>query len=166
MIDKNIKNLPLHKLLITKLKALYDIECEITKALPKLAKAATNKKLKLGFQGHLAETRRHVARLKQAFRLLGEKVQKTKVEAIRGLAKDADWVIKNVPKGPALDSNLIAAASYVEHYEMAGYMAAESWAKQMRHTKVAKLLNETLKEEKGADTKMFALSKEINRSAL
>lgn len=161
-----MKALPLHKLLVTKLKALYDIECEITKALPKLVKAATNPKLKLSFQGHLAETRQHVVRLKRAFSLLDLKAQKTRVEAIRGLAKDADWVINNVPKGPALDSNLIAAASYVEHYEMAGYMAAESWARQMKHIEVAKLLNDTLKEEKGADTKMSQLAKVINKEAL
>lgn len=148
---------PLKSLLIQKLQALYDIESELVKTLPKMATAAKHADLKDGFRNHLAETKEQVKRLEEAFDILGEKPKKLKAEAIRGLAKDGDWVIKNVKGKEALDVNLIAAASYVEHYEMAGYMAALKWAELLGEIEVADLLEATLGEEEMADEKLAEL---------
>ncbi len=166
MTKKSAKNDTLHSLLINKVQALYDIENVIVKALPKMAKAATDEELKAGFEEHLQETEEHVTRLEQVFELLGEKIKKLSVEGIRGIVADGEWVIKNVQGDAVLDANLIAAAQYVEHYEITGYGSAKAWAEEMGHTEIAELLNATLEEEKGADEKLndLALTK-INAAA-
>ncbi len=150
----------LHDLFILKLQALYAIENELVKALPKMAKNATDEDLKEGFTMHLDETRTQVERLEQAFTLLEMKQTKTKVEAIRGLAKDAEWVIKNINEDRARDAALISAARYVEHYEMAGYLTAIQWAQELGYDEVRILLEETLQEEMGADEKLAGLAQE------
>jgi ferritin-like metal-binding protein YciE len=155
----------LKDLLVLKLKALYDVENQIIKALPKMAKKATNKSLKAGFEKHLKETKGQVNRLEKVFKLLGEKPRKTKVEAIRGLVKDGEWVMKNVKPAEALDANLVAAAQYVEHYEMAGYGTASEWASQLGEAEVVNLLEETLEEEKKTDQTLSTLAmSEINQA--
>src|SRR4051812_13783751 len=113
----------LYDLLINKLKALYDAESVLIDNLPELANAASDESLGEAFMDHLKETKEHSRRLEQTFKLLGEAPEKLEGEAIRGLVKDAEWVVENVEKGPARDLNLCAAASYAEHYEMAGYNA-------------------------------------------
>lgn len=146
------------QLLIMKLQALFDIENEIVKALPKLAKKAEDGELKMAFEEHLEETKRHVDRLVKAFEYLGEKPKKLKSEGIRGLVEDGEWIAKNIPQ-PALDANLIAAAQYVEHYEMAGYGTASEWAEILGEQEIKSLLEETLEEEKAADEKLNDLAK-------
>jgi len=154
----------LHELLLNKLMALYDIEEQITKALPKMEKKASDPDLKEAFRLHGVETEMHVTRLETCFDLLGVKPKKLKADAIRGLIDDAKWVGDHVEEGPALDANLIAAAQYVEHYEIAGYGTAIAWAKFMNHTDVVNLLQETLAEEEAADKKLTALAEsKINR---
>jgi ferritin-like metal-binding protein YciE len=138
--------------------ALYDIESEIVKALPKMAKKANDPDFQQALESHLLETEEHVVRLEECFALLDAKPKKLKVDAIRGLVSDATWVTKHVEEGPALDANLIAAAQYVEHYEIAGYGTAAEWAKLMGHTEVADLLEQTLVEEKAADEKLTLLA--------
>jgi ferritin-like metal-binding protein YciE len=171
----SIRNVPIMKkeiphtlsdLLVIKLRSLYDIEQQLVEALPAMATAATDKELKAGFKKHLTETKNQVKRLKAAFKLLKEKPEAMKVDAIRGLVKDANWTIKNV-KGPeALDAALIAAAQYIEHYEMAGYMSAIDWAQEAGHSDVAKLLEETLEEEVNADEALADLADStVNRRA-
>lgn len=153
----------LHELLLNKLQALYDTEIQLTKALPKLAKKASSEELKQAMEAHVKETQGQVKRLEASFKALKVKPKKLKSEAIRGLVDDAQWVTKNVEKGPALDANLIAAAQYVEHYEIAGYGTAIEWAKLMDHTKVVDLLQETLAEEEATDKKLTALAeKKVN----
>lgn len=160
------KDVTLHDLLILKLKALYDVENELLKALPKMAKAAVDEDLKQGFEGHLVQTQEHVERLEKAFSLLNVKPAKTRVEAIRGLIEDANWVIKNLKNTQASDAALIAAAQYVEHYEIAGYGSATEWAELMGHEEVKALLGETLEEEKTTDEKLNALAtSKINEEA-
>lgn len=154
-------------LFLVKIKALYDIESELIKALPKMAKKATNPELKKGLEDHLKETKNQAGRLEQIFASLGLKPQKTKVEAIRGLTKDAAWVMQNVQPGPALDANLIAAGQHVEHFEMAGYGTAIEWAKLLGLQNAESLLEETLSEEKAADEKLNELAiSGINSQAL
>lgn len=148
----------LHDLFILKLRSLYDIEQEITKALPKMAKAATNPELRDAFTMHLEETRNQAARLERAFEILGVPAKKEKVEAIRGLAKDTEWCIKNVKNREARDAVLVASAQFVEHYEIAGYGTALAWSELMGHTEVTDLLQETLDEESATDEKLSGLA--------
>jgi ferritin-like metal-binding protein YciE len=141
----------LHDLLILKLNSLLYIEQALVKALPKMAEAATNADLSQAFEDHAVETKNHVTRLEEALESINEKPKKTQVEAIDGLVADAEWVIKNIKEPAALDAALIAAAQYVEHYEVAGYGAARQWAALLEHTKAANLLEQTLVEEEAAD---------------
>ena len=149
----------LHDLLIVKLQALHDVEGQIIKALPKLSKAATDPKLKQAFDDHLKESEKQEERIDRALELLGDTAKgKIKSEAIRGLADDGDWVTKNVKDPAARDAMLVAAAQYVEHYEIAGYGTAITWAKLMGHSDVVDLLQETLDEEENADITLSALA--------
>lgn len=148
----------LRELLETKLKALYDVEAQLVKALPKMAQKATEPSLKKGFEKHLEQTKGQVDRLERAFEMLGTGPKKLTVDAIRGLVADAEWVIKNVHGEEALDTNLIAAARCVEHYEMASYDAAIEWAKALGQDDIAELLGETLKEEQETDEELAALA--------
>jgi len=149
----------LHQLLIVKLQVLHDVENQLIKALPKMAKAATDPALKDAFESHLEETKTHEQRIDEALELAGdERKHKMQSAAIRGLIDDAGWVIKNVKDIKARDANLITAAQYVEHYETAGYGSALAWAKEMGHEKIANLLEKTLAEEKAADNKLTKLA--------
>lgn len=141
-----------------KLQSLYDVEHELIKALPKMAKASSNEDLKNAFENHLIETESHVTRLEEAFDMLDEKPKKLPGESIRGLIADGAWVIKKV-SGPALDANLIAAASYVEHYEIAGYVSAIRWAEEI-DSSLADTLRQTLEEEQHANDKLVSLAEE------
>ena len=157
----------LHDLLILKLRSLLDIETEITKALPKLAKAAQDEKLREALTSHLEETKGQAERLTQALELLRDTAQrKSKVEAIRGLAKDAAWIVKSIKSPAARDALIIAAAQYVELYEIAGYGTAAAWADQMGHEKVSALLRETLEEEGAANKKLNAIALDRVNSAV
>ncbi len=148
----------LHQLFILKLQSLYDVEQELVKVLPKLAKNASNEELSDAFEEHLKETEGQVKRLEKAFKLLGEKPKKEKVEGIRGIAEDGTWILKNVKDDAARDAALIAAAQYAEHYEIAGYGTAAEWARIMEHDEVQALLEETLGEEEAANEKLNALA--------
>jgi ferritin-like metal-binding protein YciE len=143
------------KVFLTKIQALYDIEKQLEKALPKLAKAATNPDLKEGFMEHLEETKEHSVRLERIFKMLEEKPKKLKVEGIRGIVADGEWVAKEVDTtDPIHDAMLAAAARYAEHYEMAGYLSAIAEANSLGMTDAAVLLTATLNEEIAADEKL------------
>ncbi len=158
-----MKNMNLQNLLVVKLNALYDIENTLIKSLPEMAEAATDPDLRQAFLDHLEETKTHAQRLEEALEMFDEKPEKLKVEAIRGLVDDAKWVIKNVKPEAALDSNLIRAAQYVEHYEMAGYNGAISWAETLGKDDLASLLQETLDEEMDADSKLEDLASVLDK---
>lgn len=163
---KKVVSHTLTDLLHIKLKALYDIEQQLVKTLPAMVEHSTDKELKKAFKTHLAETKIHVKRIEQAFKLLGKKPTKTKVEAIRGLIEDANWVIKNIHGPEAKDAALIATAAYIGHYEMAGYMSAIDWAVEMGELSVADLLRETISEEIQADELLAAIGEErLNKRA-
>lgn len=137
-----------------KLQALYDIEHEIEKALPKMEKAASDEVLKEGFRVHLDETKEQSKRLEKAFRILGFDVKKTKCEGIRGIVADASAVMKVDASAPIKDAMLAASARYVEHYEMAGYLSAIAEATYLGADEVVDLLRETLREEEATDAKL------------
>jgi ferritin-like metal-binding protein YciE len=148
----------LQELLVMKLQALYYAEQEIVKALPKMVEAATDEELKSAFQSHLRETEGHVQRLNQAFNELDAKAEPLESDAINGLIEDTQWCIDNIKNPQVLDASLIAAAQYVEHYEMAGYGSAATWAEQIGEMEVKNILGLTLDEEKAADEKLSALA--------
>jgi ferritin-like metal-binding protein YciE len=151
----------LKELLGTKVRALYDIENELVAALPTMAESATDPELKEAFEMHLDETRNQAERLEEVLDLLGEEKEKLKVEGIRGMIKDAKWLTDNIDEGDALDTALIAAARSVEHYEMAGYMAAQEWAEMLGEEEASSILTEIFEEEEAADEKLSELGTQI-----
>lgn len=139
------------KAFISKLQCLYDIELQIEKALPKMAKAASSKDMKASFTLHHKETKEQVKRLERAFKSLEMKPKKTKVEGIRGIIADGEWVMDVDAPEDIKDAMLASAARYVEHYEMAGYTSAILEAKLLGLTDIEALLLETLAEEEQTD---------------
>jgi ferritin-like metal-binding protein YciE len=156
----------LHALLIDELKDLYFAENQLVKALPKLAKAATDLDLKKAFTGHLAETRGHVERLAKALKILGAPAKGKTCHAMVGLVEEGGEAIGT--KGPSSirDANMIGAAQRVEHYEMAAYGTAKAFAKALGKAKVVALLQATLEEEAAANEKLTSISDTVNADAL
>ena len=153
-----MKTKNLEEAFLVKIQALYDIETQLVKALPKMAKKASNEELRNALVDHLEETKEHVARLEEVFKAKDLKPKKVKVEAIRGLIADAEWTMSNSGSDEVRDASIIAAAQYVEHYEIAGYGAAVEWAKVLGDQDAEELLSVTLEEEKTADEKLSMLA--------
>ncbi len=157
----------LKSVFVLKLRSLLDTESELIDALPKMAEAAGDSELKKAFEEHLEQTKEHEERIKKAFEILDISPQKLKGEAIQGLIRDAEWVVENVEGHEARDAAMIAAAQYVEHYEIAGYGSALAWARRLGYEDIAELLTQTLEEEKETDIKLSALAESsINDEAL
>jgi ferritin-like metal-binding protein YciE len=135
---------------IDELADLYNAEKQLVKALPKMAKAAKNAKLKSGFETHLKQTQEHVSRLEQVFALFEEKAKGKKCKAMEGLLEEGTELIEE----DAGDAALICAAQKVEHYEIASYGTLKCWAKLLGEGKAAQLLEKTLNEEKATDEKL------------
>ena len=157
----------LRDLLVNELQDLYDAEKRITKALPKMAKAATSTELKAAFEKHLGETEGHVGRLEQAFEALGEKAKAKTCKAMQGLLAEGEETIKEDAEPEVKDAALIAAAQRVEHYEMAAYGTVSAYAKLLKESTVLDLLQETLAEEKATDEALTELAEStINAGAM
>jgi Mn-containing catalase len=157
----------LQELLTEELKDLLHAENQLVKALPKMAKAANNAELRAAFEDHLAQTKEHVERLKQAFELLGEKPKAKPCKGMAGLVEEGQEVIaegKEMQAAPA-DLALIGAAQRVEHYEMAAYGIARAIAEQMDRSDVVKLLAQTLAEEEKADQLLTKLARPLLEEA-
>src|SRR6187551_1324940 len=156
----------LHDAFIDELRDTYDAEKQLTKALPKLAKAATSQELRMAFESHLEETRGHVERLEQVFESLEEKVRGKHCDGIAGIIEEGKSIMEEDFDDTTMDACLIAAGQRAEHYEMAAYGTLVAWAKAMGHDEAADLLQETLDEEKAADEKLSGLAEGgINQSA-
>ena len=156
----------LHDAFIDELRDTYDAEKQLTKALPKLAKAATNPKLRAAFETHLQETQGQIARLEQVFESLDEKVRGKHCDGIAGIIEEGKSIMEEDFDDTTMDACLIAAGQRSEHYEMAAYGTLVAWAQAMGHTEAAKLLRQTLDEEKAADKKLSGLAEGgINQSA-
>ena len=140
--------------LVEELMDLLDAEQQLTKALPKLAAAATSRELRTALQKHLRETRGHVTRLNRALGALGESPQAKTCEAMQGLLEEGDTMVSNSPKGALRDAVIITGAQKVEHYEMASYGTARTYAAVLGAGDVAQLLARTLEEEKAADASL------------
>ena len=141
----------LAELYVEELQDLYSAEKQILDALPKMIEAATNAELKHGFETHRRQTEGHVSRLEEIFKELDEDADGDKCKGMEGIIKEGSDLIKEKPEPAVLDAGLIAAAQHVEHYEMAGYGSVKSWARRLGHEYQARLLEETLKEEKETD---------------
>lgn len=156
----------LQELLVEELQDLYDAEHQLTKALPKMAGAANNKQLQQAFNSHLSETEMHIRRLEQAFELLGEKATRKTCKAMKGLVEEGSEVIEEKMDADVKDAALIAAAQRVEHYEIAGYGAARTFAQTLGKNDVAALLQENLDEEGKADKKLTQIAESrVNEKA-
>jgi ferritin-like metal-binding protein YciE len=151
----------IRELLIEELKDLYDAEKQLVKALPKMAKAASNDDLKEAFENHLEQTKGHVQRLEQAFELLDEKAKSKPCAAMKGLIEEGKETMEEDFSEPLLDSAIICAAQKVEHYEIAGYGTVAAWARSLGLDEVAGLLEATLNEEKEADKKLSEVADPI-----
>jgi Mn-containing catalase len=151
---------PLKDLLTEELRDLLHAEGQLVKALPKMAEAAHNPKLKEGFLKHLKQTEGHVERLKEAFELLGEKAQAKPCKAMMGLVDEGKETIEEGEDkdGPVADLALIVAAHKVEHYEISGYSSVRSLAIKIGAEDVANLLRQTLAEEEATATTLADLS--------
>ena len=153
------------ELFVDELKDLYSAEKQITRALPKLVKAATSDELREAFQSHLEETNGHVTRLEKAFEILGKSPKGKTCVGMKGVLEEGSEVLEDTDKGEVRDAGLISAAQRVEHYEMAGYGSARDFAKLLGQEEIAELLEETLEEEKAADKKLTSISKQVNAEA-
>jgi ferritin-like metal-binding protein YciE len=152
---------PLEELLVDELKDLYNAENQIIKALPKMAKAASSPELRRAFERHLEETRNHVERLDQIGEELETKMTGKKCHGMEGLIEEGKEIMSEDLEENALDAGLIGAAQKVEHYEIAAYGTARAHAELLGHTKVVRLLQQTLNEEAATDKKLTQLAESI-----
>jgi len=160
-------NSMLKEFFVDELKDIYWAEKHITKALPKMRKAATSEELIACFDEHLEQTNTHVQRLEQVFELLGKKPQAKKCDAIEGITKEGESIIEETEKGSSTrDVGLILAAQKVEHYEIATYGGLAQLATTLGLDDVAEILNQTLEEEKETDEKLTGVAENnINYAA-
>ena len=155
----------LKDLFVDELKDIYSAENQITKALPKMAKTAKSPDLKKGFELHLEQTKGKIARLDQIFDELGESPKGKKCHGMEGLLEEGKELMGEDAEPEVMDAGLISAAQRVEHYEIAAYGTVKTYAELLGMSKAAKLLDETLKEEKDTDQKLTGLAGKINVQA-
>ncbi len=159
---KTLEDLFLHEL-----SDMYNAEKQLTKALPKMAKAASNADLAKGFEMHLKETETHVERLEKVFELCDLKAKREKCDAMEGLIKEGEEIIDDTEEGAVRDAALIGAAQKVEHYEISGYGTLCAIAEKLGHKEAQRLLEKTLNEEKATDQKLNDLAlQDVNDEAL
>jgi ferritin-like metal-binding protein YciE len=156
----------LRELFLAELADMYDAEHRITKALPKLVKAATNEELKQALQSHLEETEGHVIKLEQVFAAFGEKPKAKKCEATVGLLKEGDEIASENKGSSTINAAIISAGQKVEHYEIASYGCLREWASLLNNQEAVELIQEILDQEKHADQKLGELASNCNQEAL
>jgi len=154
----------LETLFAGELADLRSAESQLIKALPKMAKAANSPKLKQAFEGHLEETKAQAERLDEIIQSLDRKVPSKKCKAMEGLIEEGSEVVSADGDPAVIDAALIASAQRVEHYEIAAYGCARTFAELLGLTDAAKLLEESLEEEKQADIKLTKVAKSIDNS--
>jgi len=147
------------------IRDLYNAETQLVKALPKMAKAASSEELRTAFEDHLEETEGQVQRLEQICEDLGIRPKGKTCKAMKGLIEEGSEVIEASGEPAAKDAALIAAAQKVEHYEIAGYGTARTFAQLLGEDEAAKLLDETIAEEGAADKKLTTIAEGINSEA-
>jgi ferritin-like metal-binding protein YciE len=164
LFSKPIKSLD--DLFLHTLKDIYYAENQIVKSLPKMVEKATDPALKSAFQTHLAETKEQVTRLERVFQMLNEDAKGTTCAAMDGILDEAKEVMGEIADNIVLDAGMLSAAQAVEHYEITRYGTLVAFARRLGREECAKLLEETLAEEKETDRKLTALAEnQINRKA-
>ena len=162
--SRDIKNMD--DLFVHTLRDIYYAEKQILKALPEMIEKSSDSQLKQGFQSHLGETKNHVSRLEQVFRMHRQEPSGVDCPAIDGIIEEANDVAGEVDDKSVMDAALIAAAQAIEHYEMTRYGSLVAWAKQLGRNDCAALLQQNLDEEKAADKKLTAIAEsKVNRLA-
>ena len=154
----------LQELFVEELRDVYDAEKQLTKALPKMAKAADSQELRAAFEEHLDITRMQVNRLEEVFRSLGLAARGKTCDGMKGLIEEGKGHMEEL-EGSTLDAALIGAAQKVEHYEIATYGTLATWADLLGHQDAKDLLGQTLEEEKEADEKLTGIAGQINPDA-
>ena len=155
----------LHELFVDELRDIYDAEKQLTKALPKMAKAADSEELRAGFEEHLEITRMQVNRLEEVFRSLGIAARGKPCEGMKGLIEEGQEMMQELEQGATLDAALIASAQKVEHYEIASYGTLATFAEILGMQDAKDLLGQTLEEEKEADERLTQVAGQINFEA-
>ena len=156
----------LHDAFIQELKDVYDAERQLTRALPKMARAASSDDLRDAFETHLRETEGQVSRLEKVFQAIDESVKGKHCEGMAGILEEGKGVMEEDFDDASMDASLIASAQRVEHYEIAAYGTLIAWARAMGHKEAVTLLQENLEEEKLADEKLSSLAEGgINQAA-
>ena len=164
IFSKDIKTMD--DLFVHMLRDIYYAENQIVKALPGLVDKARNADLKTALKDHLGETRHHVTRLEEVFRMHGVKAKGVDCPAIDGILKETDELTDEVEDRDVLDAAIIAAAQAVEHYEITRYGTLVAWARRLGRDDCASVLSETLEEEKNADEVLTGIAEEeVNEEA-
>ena len=154
-------------LFLEQVEDLYDAEKRLVKALPKMAEASTSQSLRQAFESHLMETKAHVSRLENIFRTLGKDPKSHTCDAMKGLISEGEDMVSDIDESSLRDAGLIAAANRVEHYEIAAYGSARTFAETLGLREAATVLEQTLQEEKRADQKLTQLAESmVNDEAL
>jgi ferritin-like metal-binding protein YciE len=156
LFTKDIKTM--NDLFVHQLQDVYYAEKQLVKALPTMAEKASDPQLKQGFLTHLEETRNHVTRLEQVFKMHGAEIKAVNCPAIDGIIEEADDTAGEVADKNVLDAALINAAQAAEHYEITRYGSLVAWAKQLGRNDCASILQKTLDEEKATDRKLTSLA--------
>lgn len=157
----------MEELFLQQIEDLYDAEKRLVKALPKMAQASTSLMLKQAFESHLQQTEGHVSRLETIFRQLNKPAKAETCDAMKGLVSEGEDMVRHIDESPLRDAGLIASANRVEHYEIAAYGSARTFAQTLGLTQAAALLDQTLQEEKEADQKLTQLAQQmVNHEAL
>lgn len=154
----DVQSSKLMKLFEEELKDIYWAEKKLTKAIPAMIEKATCKELKTALENHLGETEEHVKRVEQVFEILDKKATAQKCKAMAGLTDEAEELMSDCEDGAMLDAGIIAAGQKVEHYEIASYGTLIQYAKTLHLNDAAKLLEQTIKEEKAADKKLSEIA--------
>ncbi len=156
LFTKDIKTM--NDLFVHQLQDIYYAEQQLTKALPKMANKASDPQLKQGFLTHLEETKQHVKRLEEVFKMHGAQVKAVDCPAIDGIIEEAEETAGDVADSAVLDAALINAAQAAEHYEIVRYGSLIAWAKQLGRNDCANVLSKTLEEEKATDKKLTSIA--------
>jgi len=147
------------------LRHIYDAEKQITKALPKMTKAASSSQLRQGFEMHLDQTKNHIGRLEKIFEALDESPKGESCDGMEGLLDEGSQVMEEDIEPDTIDAGLISAAQRVEHYEIAAYGSLRTWANILGDKQAVSLLQETLDEEKETDQKLTQMAEKVNLKA-
>lgn len=161
MTTKKNESTGLMKLFEDQLADLYYVEKQLLKALPKMAKKATNEELIEAFTDHLAETETQVGRLEDIFASIGKTAKAKKCPAIDGILEEGKEIMEEFADDAALDAGLVSTAQKVEHYEITSYGSLKAWAEQLELTEAIALIEDTMDEEKAADEKLSEIAETV-----